>query len=754
MFETLKKPGPFLVKSATLIGGVYVVRGYMQDRLEEVRLKMEEERRARENLRTRFLQSQEDVAYTILALLPTLSSQVLKEMDIDVLTRELQVRSRARNARAHLSAAASRPPSSLASSIDVVSHPTPNRPTATSLPISAPPIHHDDANADTRSDVDSVANSSEAGSRISEAEEIYAPSVSAASTSKSAYHTAMSGSFMSDTHSVTRSWVVESTTSGTDDAEIEQSRSPVASAPSSEKGHNSETASAAGDVEGERLMSESMLSATTNTTNTTTNSETDSSDTRTKAELWNEVKMLTFTRTLTTLYSSTLLCLLTTLQLTLLARGKYVSAVLQQERQERLQEQMQERMEREMGLGNLLLRGVGGWMREKLGTSNPSDDNALEELFAGMGLDGGFSPDDDDDAEESWPKDGKFKGLGRSPWLGEISEEVESKYLTMSWWLLHVGWKDVGERVRRGVEEVFNGVSLKTKLAAVDLHRLISDVRRRVEHEITFEGTEKRTTFISSLLPPTPETIHHVLTQGGFTASNSVSPLASTSESHYHQPYHERHLSDSSMSFESSQLSYNFVNSPALAVSTHVPGPSNAVAMGEENLLFSRQSHAPRPHRPHHQTSYSRHPHHDEDQPLIYLAPPPPPTQFSLLDEPFIALIEETRSILASADFAVVLEVCLDRATEVLFEGLEKNVYGRDVPSPVVAGEGEDGGEGAVGVEVERIRLAGLLPGLARWSQLALNGLPNELVDKILNLREVSCISAITFGKFEERFPS
>ena len=158
-----------------------------------------------------------------------------------------------------------------------------------------------------------------------------------------------------------------------------------------------------------------------------------------------------------------------------------------------------------------------------------------------------------------------------------------------------------------------------------------------------------------------------------------------------------------------------------MAVSTHVPGPSNAVAMGEENLLFSPPSHAPRSHRPHHQPSYSRH-QHDVDQTPIYLAPPPPPTQFSLLDEPFIALIEETRSILASSDFAVVLEVCLDRATEVLFEGLEKNVFGRDA----AAADVEDG---AVGVEVERIRLAGLLPGLARWSQLALNGLPNELVD-------------------------
>ena len=38
-----------------------------------------------------------------------------------------------------------------------------------------------------------------------------------------------------------------------------------------------------------------------------------------------------------------------------------------------------------------------------------------------------------------------------------IDQEIEVRFLTMSWWILHVGWKDVGERVRRGVEEVFNG---------------------------------------------------------------------------------------------------------------------------------------------------------------------------------------------------------------------------------------------------------------------------------------------------------
>jgi len=100
--------------------------------------------------------------------------------------------------------------------------------------------------------------------------------------------------------------------------------------------------------------------------------------------------------------------------------------------------------------------------------------------------------------------------------------------------------------------------------------------------------------------------------------------------------------------------------------------------------------------------------------------------------------------VLASPDFIRVLEVCLDRAMEVLFESLEKNVFSW-------ADEGEREGQGAHEVE-QRIRLAGLLPGLARWSQLALDGLPNELVDKILDLREVSCLSVIVFARFEECF--
>jgi peroxin-3 len=180
-------------------------------------------------------------------------------------------------------------------------------------------------------------------------------------------------------------------------------------------------------------------------------------------------------------------------------------------------------------------------------------------------------------------------------------------------------------------------VSLKQKMGARELHRLVCDVRRRVEHEITFEGRERKikyvcsevirsranlgVSFMSTLLPPTPDSMQHVLMQGGISQS-----------------------------------------------------------------LAMRSSPV------------------------------------------FDSLLKETRSLLLSPDFSVVLEVCLDRATEILFNGLQKNVFmeGRSITS-----EGESG-------EETKLRLAGLLPGMARWSHLALHGLPNELVDVRIRISFIS----------------
>ena len=165
----------------------------------------------------------------------------------------------------------------------------------------------------------------------------------------------------------------------------------------------------------------------------------DSNNLRSKTELWNEVKILStsfpsplevklirpcfsliaFTRVLTTLYSTTLLSLLTALQLTILARYKYIHSIVQLEREEHFREQL----EAQFTVRNVLFGGhsqLQELMEEGVMGTNGEEDIQIE---------------------------------GAEP----ISEDVESRFLTMSWWILHVGWKGVAERVRRGVEESFDG---------------------------------------------------------------------------------------------------------------------------------------------------------------------------------------------------------------------------------------------------------------------------------------------------------
>lgn len=98
-------------------------------------------------------------------------------------------------------------------------------------------------------------------------------------------------------------------------------------------------------------------------------------------------------------------------------------------------------------------------------------------------------------------------------------------------------------------------------------------------------------------------------------------------------------------------------------------------------------------------------------------------------DPTFDAFLSEARTHVASGSFERVLEVCLDRATDVLFRGVEKHVFGsyQEQEDSILSGQ------------EPRERLAAMLPGLARWCHLALEGLPNELVD-VRVLLHTSCL--------------
>ncbi|KAG1831685.1 Peroxin-3-domain-containing protein [Suillus subalutaceus] len=607
MFDTARKyvydRRRGLFETSVVLCGAYTVSRYVNERLEEVKEKVVRGRAAREALRRRFQSTHDDASFTIMALIPTLAEQILEEMDVESLTNELQSLSRTSRPRSRFQ------------------HPE----------------SHSESEVSSASDVHSDAGSASLSS-----------------------YSCIDGETSSNMAASTDSWVDRFSSSSSHRNKSEQLQQPhdfLASA-GSQLSDSITTASSSLSYNPGAPFHEPQSSMSLSMSE---------SSTRTKAQLWKEVKILTLTRTLTTLYTTTLLSLLTSIQLALLARERYITSVLSTERAERISEAAPT-------LSGLIFR------------------EAVSRVV---------------DVEVIWPA-----------WSAGISEETEMRFLTLSWWILHVGWKDVAARVRGSVEAVFEGVSLKTKLSPSELHVLILDVRRRVERDGTGDNRVSIPgRFLGSLLPPTPETTAHVLAQGGALPQvpSEFSPLPGSSISS---------LRDSN-------------DSPPIA------GPTPRVGIFPTPPSSIPSSSSPSP---------------PSSQPAPNTTSPPlisqPRAEFN--DPIFSSLLSQTRAYLAGPDFAYALSAALDRATVVLVDGLRAKVFvdsnTANVPEGLSATNPID-----LTVEEEmkeeiKIRLAGLLPGLARWSQLALNAVPNELVDNVMAVRELGALEAIVMSDYEDRY--
>jgi len=99
-------------------------------------------------------------------------------------------------------------------------------------------------------------------------------------------------------------------------------------------------------------------------------------------------------------------------------------------------------------------------------------------------------------------------------------ENMSADYLTLSYYLLHIGWKDLSIRVQPAVEDALVGVSLKTRLTRSDVHRLLKDIM----HRVALEGS-----FDASMLPNTEEMVRNVLVLGGRDDHDPYSSAQSTS---------------------------------------------------------------------------------------------------------------------------------------------------------------------------------------------------------------------------------
>ncbi|OAL51454.1 Peroxin-3 [Pyrenochaeta sp. DS3sAY3a] len=84
---------------AGVLGAGYLAGQYVLGKLGEARQRMSEERIAKENLRRRFEQNQEDCTFTVLAILPTATENILDAIPVEQVLEELQRQKAERLAR-------------------------------------------------------------------------------------------------------------------------------------------------------------------------------------------------------------------------------------------------------------------------------------------------------------------------------------------------------------------------------------------------------------------------------------------------------------------------------------------------------------------------------------------------------------------------------------------------------------------------------------------------------------------------------
>ncbi|GAA5834761.1 hypothetical protein JCM9279_007101 [Rhodotorula babjevae] len=226
---------------------------------------------------------------------------------------------------------------------------------------------------------------------------------------------------------------------------------------------------------------------------------------KSKVELWSEIKLLSFTRLITSLYVLVLLSLQTHVQLALLGRASYVDSLVST---------LPPRTPSPRSAAPLPLPGSTALLSDKL-LDSPSDDHDLERaLYEAKRL-----PPTADERREEKERERK---------------DLERKYLTFSWWLLHEGWKVVRERVEQAVEAVVGPMSLKAPLVYGELGAMLGEIRRRIELDA---ATGKPFDFSSANHPPTSALEIQTLVSGG---SYVPSPPSSSSSSSSFPPSSRR----------------------------------------------------------------------------------------------------------------------------------------------------------------------------------------------------------------------
>ncbi|RMD41492.1 hypothetical protein DV735_g3657, partial [Chaetothyriales sp. CBS 134920] len=178
---------------------------------------------------------------------------------------------------------------------------------------------------------------------------------------------------------------------------------------------------------------------------------------KSKAQLWNELKISSVTRAFTFIYSLSLLILFTRIQLNLLGRLNYLQSVLSLAQ-----------------------------------PPSPGRSNSI-------------SLEDHDDANAALSFGHDF--------------ETNRKYLTYSWWIMHKGYAQILDKVRIAVEQVWGPVSPTEMLTADRLRGLVMEVRKKVEGAT--DNDRYAAKWLPYLLPPREEEEGMLVEAGFLTPPSS-----------------------------------------------------------------------------------------------------------------------------------------------------------------------------------------------------------------------------------------
>lgn len=142
---------------------------------------------------------------------------------------------------------------------------------------------------------------------------------------------------------------------------------------------------------------------------------------KSKRELWEELKIMSFTRLISSIYIINLITLFTYVQINLIGRYVYMDSVvtLNQNKNENNESNKNE--------------------------NNNTNNNKEESTFVGL------------------------------------PTEIQAKYLAFSYYLIHIGWKDLSEKVKKIVEKEIGPLLLNGKMTYEKLLEIIKRIRLQVE---------------------------------------------------------------------------------------------------------------------------------------------------------------------------------------------------------------------------------------------------------------------------------